>query len=35
MTDNACTTLDMIGTTIDTETWGAEAPQALSEEELQ
>ena len=35
MTDNACTTLDMIGTTVDTEAWGAEAPRALSEEELQ
>ena len=35
MTDNDCTTLDMIGTTVDTEAWGAEAPQALSEEELQ
>ena len=34
MTDNDCTTLDMIGTTVDTEAWGAEAPQALSEEEL-
>ena len=35
MTDNDCTTLDMIGTTVDAEAWGTEAPQALSEEELQ
>lgn len=32
--DAASSTFDMIGTTIDTEAWGAETPQALSEEEL-